>query len=203
MAVDVDVTADVDGFARFIRFVDVKQIPFATSKALNAAALDARKHVGNVTYPRSFKVRSRAVPKVAFRVAWSNKRNLIARVFTTRGFEYLTTQAHGGIKTPRRSRYLKIPVSDAQRTRGGKVKDRGGRTQFTDRWAGKLNVYRREGPRGRAGRAPLFWLRPEARIPARFPFEREVIRIANKSFKREFPRCMRVAINTAKRRFKK
>lgn len=72
----VDVTHDIKKLSKRLEAVEKKQIPFATSKAINATLLGLRKHEVKYVYPRSFRQKDPRFFGAVMGIDFSNKRNL-------------------------------------------------------------------------------------------------------------------------------
>ena len=191
------VTEALDAFGK-------RQIPFATSLALNDAAFALRKEIVERTYPDSFTVRNKRFAGAMFRVGKASKRNLTATVSDVLGRDYMAMQAEGGIKRPR-GRNIAIPSRQIKRTATGKVPMAkqprnvlGGKGYRTTLRSGQPVIAENVG-RGAAKRQRvLYLLEPTARIPKRFPFYERGRKVAQTSFARAFNKRFAQARRTAR-----
>ena len=200
---DLDVRAHVRGATRYLGFVHRRQIPFATSMALNDTAFQVRKRIVERTYPRAFNVRNRRFPDIAFRVRKASKRKLRASVYDRLGRASLGLHAEGGTKRPR-GRHLAVPGSNVKRTATGKVgKARQPRTVLSRGKAFKVRrgrgemIFERIGSKGKKLKL-LYVLTPSARNDKRFPFHKDAMSTATRAFPRNFDRALARAIATAR-----
>lgn len=199
----IKVTSNVGPLAKALDAFGKKQIPFATSMALNDAAFAVRKEIVERTFPASFTVRNRRFPSAMFRVGKASKRNLVATVSDVLGRDYMVNQAEGGIKLPR-GRNIAIPSRQIKRTTTGKVpKSRqprnvlGAKGYKTKLSSGQPVIAENVG-RGAAKRQRvLYILEQRARIPKRFPFYERGRAVAQNSFARAFDKRFRQARLTA------
>lgn len=169
----ISVASNVDEVARNLTAVQQRQIPFATSRALNAVAFAARRHIVDVTGPRDFDIRNRRFLGVALRVQLSTKRNLVARIYDRLGRDYLETQATGGMKNPRGNQ-LAVPAEEVASRRTGagvlkRLKPRIAPRAFKRTVRGTEMILQRAGRR-RSPLRVLYVLSPKAAIPKRFAF---------------------------------
>ena len=180
-----------------------RQVPFATSLALNKTAHSVRKNTVERVYPQSFDVKNKSFARAAFRVQNSNKRNLRARVFDRLGRPWLETQIRGGQKRPISSSRLAVPIN-VRRLASGRISKRNQarnlpRSFVRDFGRGRgPAVWQRVG-RGKRQRLRLAYeLEPSVRIRPAFPFYREAERVTQAQFPRQFDAAMRRALATAR-----
>jgi len=123
----ISVVANTKQLTKHLNKIQRKQIPFATSKALNDVAFDARSYVQK-SLPRRLDRPTKGIIS-SVQVQKSKKKNLVATVgFAGLGFrstkwsespaEIMRRHIQGGIRTPKQFPYLRIP-SD---TKGGGIK---------------------------------------------------------------------------------
>ena len=123
----IDLKADTKKLTKHLSYVQRQQIPFATSKALNDVAFDARLTVQNALPIRLDRPTKGLIKSVI--VEKSKKKHLIAIVgFAGKGFgktkwrespaEIMIRHIKGGMRRPKSSSQLRIP-SD---TKGGGIK---------------------------------------------------------------------------------
>ena len=200
----VSVTSNISAVSKAIDAFGKRQIPFATSQALNDTAFAVRKEIVERTYPDSFTVRNRRFASAMFRVGKASKRNLVATVSDVLGRDYMVDQAKGGIKRPR-GRNIAIPSREIKRTGTGKVPKAkqprnllDGKGYRTTLRSGQPVIAEKTG-RGSAKRQRvLYLLEPTARIPKRFPFYERGRKVAKDTFPRAFDRRFAQARRTAK-----
>jgi hypothetical protein len=123
----IDLKADTKKLTKHLSYVQKTQIPFATSRALNDVAFDARLSIQNALPIRLDRPTKGLIKSVI--VEKSKKKHLIAIVgFAGKGFgktkwrespaEIMIRHIKGGIRRPKSSPQLRIP-SD---TKGGGIK---------------------------------------------------------------------------------
>ena len=102
------------------RMVDAaKQVPFATSQAMNDVAFGVRKDAFWDELPRRFRLRNRFLQKGlrpgatgpgGIGVEKADKRNLRVRIFFGQGAEFLSLHQHSGVKRLAAGRKIYIPA---------------------------------------------------------------------------------------------
>lgn len=200
----VSVRSNISAVSKAIDAFGKRQIPFATSQALNDTAFAVRKEIVERTYPDSFTVRNSRFASAMFRVGKASKRNLVATVSDVLGRDYMVNQAKGGIKRPR-GRNIAIPSREIKRTGTGKVPKAkqprnllNGKGYRTTLRSGQPVIAEKTG-RGSAKRQRiLYLLEPTARIPKRFPFYERGRKVAKDTFPRAFDRRFAQARRTAR-----
>lgn len=202
---EISVKAEVRAFTRSLNRIQKRQVPYATSVALNDVAFQVRKHIVDVTWPGSVEVKNTRFIGAALRVKKANKRTLTAAVFDRLGRASLSKHVKGGTKRPRGSS-IAVPTDEVKRTGSGKVrrsqtprtvlgKPRGFRTRLR---SGTEVIGERVGSK-RSGRVKiLYTLHPSTRIRGRFPFYRDAERVARRRFPGLFKRALERAIATAR-----
>mgnify|MGYP003128448544 FL=1 len=221
----IDIRSDIKELTRSLNRIQRKQIPFATSKALNATAFDVRKtlqdaldiHLNNPT----------AYTKRGVQFEKSTKRNLVAKVgFRSRKFgkgqgkitqaEYMKRQIKGGTRFPQ-GQAIPVPVpSNMRPNKFGNI-PRG----KIDRLLADKDKYFSGTPKGGKGGAGI-WQRmpanskraksrnkggrirmviawePKAQYSGRFPFRQIVARTVKKNFRLRFDTSIRQALASAR-----
>ena len=221
----IDIRSDIKDLTRSLNRIQRKQIPFATSKALNATAFDVRKtlqdaldiHLNNPT----------AYTKRGVQFEKSTKRNLVAKVgFRSRKFgkgqgkitqaEYMKRQIKGGTRFPQ-GQAIPVPVpSNMRPNKFGNI-PRG----KIDRLLADKDKYFSGTPKGGKGGAGI-WQRmpanskraksrnkggrirmviawePKAQYSGRFPFRQIVARTVKKNFRLRFDTSIRQALASAR-----
>ena len=171
-----------------------RQLPFATSLALNDTAFDVR-HSSVDLFNRSFQVRNKRFASTAFRVERSNKRTLTARIYDRLGRDWLKRQAKGGIKRARASKLL-IPVA-AKRTGRGTRDPRSYKKTFAATINGKPGIWQRHG-RGGKKLKMLFLFKSSVRVDKGFDFYRNAAKVARQKMPINNAKAWRRAIATAR-----
>ncbi len=198
---EIKVGANVDEMARWLTAVQQRQIPFATSRALNSVALAARRHIVDVTGPRDFTLRNRRFLGVALRVEMSTKRDLVARIYDRLGRDYLETQAAGGKKKPTSGR-IAVPAAEvaSRRTSMGvpkRLRPRAAPRAFRRNVRGTEMILQRVGKRSPQVRV-LYVLSGEARIPKRFAFYEDARAVVLRSIDATFAGELTKALASAR-----
>lgn len=196
MTVDLDVRSDVKQVTRMLTNLQKKQVPFATSKALNDTANDVQR-AETAQLPKKL---DRPTPFTmrAFGVKRSTKRKLIATVFIKDiQAEYLKYQIEGGRRTtegkgtgvPYKNKKLNV-YGNIPGRRKGLVK---GKRQFIATIKGIPGVWEVRGKK----RAPRLMIAFEktVRYKERFPF----VKIAEGTARNRFPRRFSAALEHAMR----
>lgn len=185
-----------------LRDLERKQLPFASSLALNWTLGDARDALID-ELPRRFTIRNNWLER-GIRIKRSNKRRLEGRVFTVD--EILRLQIEGGIKAghghaialPRGVR--RNPRGIIRRANRPRSLRRKPRHFVQELRGGDRGIYRRRTKK----RYPIEFLwRLESgsvRIDSRFDFAGIVTRTARKVWSRNFGRAFGKALATARRR---
>ena len=183
---------------RRLNNVQRRQLPFAFSKTLNEVAKRIRKRIVERTYPAAFNVRDRRFANATFKIDFSNKRKLEARVYDRFGRANLKLHAEGGIKRAKRgsiavpSRYVKDRrtgrgVRRSLRPREVVDSQKGYKTQRA--------IFQAYGPKASKKRL-LYSLVPSARISKRFPFYEDADRIIRKDLSRVFNYQLKQALRS-------
>lgn len=195
----LNVSADVRKAKRQLSRIERRQVPFATSLALNDTAFQVRKFIVSTVYPNAFpRARNKRFANVAFRVRKSTKRNLVAHVYDRLDRYFLDHHIRGRAKRPRGSSALLIPVN-ARRTATGRIRKAdtaqgAGGTFVADLQGKGPAIYRR-----RKGRlVMLFTMKQSTPVRPRFDFYRLGIRRAQQAWPRAFDKAMKRALRTAR-----
>lgn len=202
--VTLNIESNIKQFSRSLTQIERKQLPFATSKALNDTAFDVRKQIVNRTYPRDFTARNTRFISAALRVSKSTKAKLIASVFDRLGRDYLQRHTTGGIKQPR-GRNLAIPAQVKRRAQGGVTKANRPRQLlnkkkvFVTKTRSGQKVIMRRRTKKRTPVEVLYVLEPSARIRKTFRFYEDGERVVATKFGPNFGKAWRRALATAKR----
>jgi hypothetical protein len=218
----IDIRADVKELTKSLNRIQRKQIPFATSKALNNTAFDVRKSLQDgldihLDRPTPYTKRGVQVEK-------STKKNLVAKVgFRSNKFgrgqgkikqaEYMKRQIKGGTRFPK-GQAIPVPVPKNMRTNKFGNIPRG----KIDRLLGDKDRYFSGTPKGTQD-APGIWQRmpanskrkkqggkirmviawePKADYSPRFPFRQIVSKSVRINFRKRFDFALRQALSTAR-----
>ena len=196
--------SNIKQFSRTLRDIERKQLPFATSKALNDTAFDVRKQIVDRTFPRDFKQRNKRFISAALRVSKSTKKKLIASVSDRLGREYLQRHTTGGIKRPR-GRNIAVPAGVRIRSQGGVTKANRPRQLlnkpkvFITKGRSGQKVIMRRRTKKRTPAEVLYVLEPTARIRKTFRFYEDAQRVVAARFGLNFAKAWRKALATARK----
>lgn len=215
---NINISSNINAFAKAIDAFGKNQLPFATAMALNDTAKDVRGNTIDRVWPGDVTVRNKrfmqfALTPISRRNAevYATKKNLRAVVGNTksdRRRDYLQRLTTGGIKTPR-GRNLAIPARDlTNRTAGGAVRkaDRprnllNRKNVFITRLAksGQPAIVRRVG-KDRYPLQMLYILEPNGRIKKQFSFYDDANATARRAMGKHFGKRFAQAKRTARRR---
>ncbi len=187
-----------------------EQVPFAVATALNATAFDLRKYTISRIFPNAFKNQSRAkgLARGIFRVRKTDKNKYkqgigVARVFDSRGLDYLVRQQEGGMKTAKSGRFIAVPTPETQKKLGPRR-----RSAFRpEGLKGKANVVRTKVAGGKAreaiwqtGKKPkrFYSLVQSVRIPKTLNFYEMAKIYVKVRLRRNFARSIKKALKTAR-----
>lgn len=197
----INVKADLRKAERFLLVMEKRQIPFATSLALNRTAeaiqrLEKRKIVQDLDRPTPQVVKS-------IRVQRSHKRRLTAAVFILPAISrFLRYQIHGGTRPPR-GHTEAVPVKLGLNKYGNIAGRRQGKLKKLlakpDTFSGTINgvsgIWQRGRGRMRNKRVKLLVAyETVTRYRPRFPFYRYAEDAARRAWPRQFVRAFRRAI---------
>jgi hypothetical protein len=193
--VELSVRTNIKQFERWLNKDARKQIPYATSRALNDSAIDAQKAVVENVQKR-FKNRKKWWLKqqpTGIKVKFSKKKDLHSRVYTNAYFAKI--QEEGGIKSPRSGRNLAIPTDKVPRkhrnSHGARdMVNQGKRIFHTPRGVFKRNSKKRI--------TLLFNFSPTAKIVPRMGFESTVRDTVKKKFSLHFEKRLKQALQSKK-----
>ena len=202
MSFEINLRRNIKQVSRRLTDRERRQMPFATSQALNDIAFMGRKRIIDRTFGRAFTVRNRSFAKAAFRVKKSRKKPgpdlaTPASVFDRLDREYLALHARGGTKRARDGRNIAIPGKTLKR--GAK----GVRSGFRPRQAlDREDTFRRgqfifQRQRSNTLRV-LYALTPTARIEKRFDFHEDLNQLGRRRFPALYARRLRNAVRTAR-----
>ena len=106
----MEIQLNFDDFTRKAKELGMAQdqVPFALSKSLNRAAVNARRVLTETTWPTSVEVRNQGFMRAALSTIFSTKADLRIVIFDQLGRADLAGHAFGGTKMPRGS-HLAIP----------------------------------------------------------------------------------------------
>lgn len=189
----------LDGLDAF----EMRQLPFAMSRAMNETAFEVRRHIVEVVWPRSVTLRNARFAAAAIRVAKkADKRNLTVEILDTLGRAAFSRQADGDVRRPVGGRqHLAVP-KDVRRNAGGSVR----RPQRPNALRDKPGVFKNHKgtailQRMRNGNVKvLYLLVPNASIRRRFPAYDEAERAWDRVMSFAFDKAMVNALDSSFRR---
>ncbi len=191
---------DFSDFERRAREMDaqIRQLPFAISKAMNEAAKVARRTLIEETWPKHVEVRNRHFMRQALRTKFATKHSLRVEVYDQLGRGNLALHAKGGIKKAKSGR-LAIPTKAVRLTARGPATNQ--KPRNLKRAVVKDNLIFEQVGRGKNARLRLLYkLQPTARQPADVPFHRDFADAFRREAQRVFPREMMLAMASRRRR---
>jgi hypothetical protein len=200
MTIKIDVKSNLKQFTKGLNDFKRKQVPFATSRALNNTAFDLRKHQISEVLNKDLS-KNTAFYRKLLRVFKSTKTNLEARVFDQLGKDYMEKLTRGYVKTATRGRRVAIPFGKLYRSRAQRKKAKDllrNRSNFLIRTkrSGQVFVAKRMG-RERFPLDLLLQLKTFANVRKKLFFyekgEKQVLRTFGKEFIKEFDKALRTA----------
>lgn len=201
MAIGLSIKADIDKATRWMMKIHKKQIPFATSLALNRTAVKVQKvekarMVQDLDRPTRQTVNS-------VRVKRSNKRMLRSEVFLLPwSHAFLKYQIHGGTRAPRGITEA-VPVSMRLNKFGNITGRRQGKLgkilNQPDKFSGTINgvagIWQRGRGKQRNKKVKLLVAYEQVvSYRPRFPFYKYAVQTVNRTWRAQFRRAMRQAI---------
>ena len=187
---------NIDKFIRELNRIERRQVPFATSRAMNDTAIDAQNAIVKaiqIRFKNKKKWWTKANRRTGVRVNFSKKDKLKAGVYTNAYFAKI--QEDGGIKTPRSGKNLAIPTDNAlKRFR----KSSGAREALkqANTFATGKGIYKKVGKKGKLKK--LFSFSPSANIKPKFKFELTARVAVNRKLEINFKKRLREALRTAR-----
>ena len=215
MDVIVDVSVDMKAAMKYLDDVELRQLPYAISVALNDTMVDAQADVRQ-EYDRVFETRNRSLAKAITTIRrgdFATKRKLEVVMGAVRdgrtgreaGEGFITRQMQGRRKTPRGSS-IAIPIigPGLRRLKGGSVpkakKPRANPRLFKKGKGGRI-LYER--PKGKGKKLVRRYVLAKTAKPSsrgRFNYVPVFERRVNRSFNTNFNRAFQRAVVTAERR---
>ena len=194
--IEVDITSNVEAQLRGVEQF-YSRIDGVAAQALNTTAFEVRKQIVEMTYPRAFEVRNRALARRLWKVKLSNKRDLEAAVQQTLERAWTVAQAEGGPR-PKTTGQIAIPVDPGSvRSPTGRVRKplkpanitkRGKNTFLMGKGANKQRIVRRDKKTGDL--TTIYIFKNSVTIPKRFMFYEDAEKRALHEFPRQFHRYM-------------
>jgi hypothetical protein len=199
-SIEFNVKSDYKRLERRLNAIERKQLPFAFSKTLNDVAKRIRKRIVDRTYPAAFDVRDGKFANATFKIDFSSKRKLEARVYDRLGRANLKLHAEGGIKRAKRGS-IAVPSQYVKDRRTGRGVRRSLRPrEVVDSQKGyktQRAIFQAYGPKASKKRL-LYSLIPSARISKQFPFYEDANKIVRKDLSRVFNYQLKQALRSRK-----
>lgn len=204
---DLDIRADVKGLTRYMNSLQKKQIPFATSQALNDTAFQAKKDQV-IQLPKTLDSPT-PFTKKGMRVKKANKRAPVATIYIEdKRNEYMKYQVAGGVRKPRNKTIL-VPTRNLKLNKYGNITRAQRRKLFNDKkkhftgtpqgMAGaRAGVWKRTGAGGRKGLVMVAEFKKQVKYEKKYPFHQQVNRIAARNFPVNFRKRFAQALKTAR-----
>lgn len=200
ISVDFDHQSIFRQLQRFSR----KQVPFATSVALNETVQDVEVTLVK-ELPRWFTIRSQWTAK-GIRTKRATKNLLEAEVGTRD--PYMARQAIGGTKTPTKSKAIGVPVR-ARRTPQSRIgpgrfpgvlgKKKGTFIRRTKSGTAAMFMPTRTRTRKKRKLRLMYYLVKRVEVPQRWPFEDTFTRVVKQEWRRNMAFAFKRALRTARR----
>lgn len=158
--VELSIKDNIKEVTRYLKDVQRRQVPFATSRAMNDAAIEAQK-AQQAAIPTLFNNRKKWWLKqqpTGIKVKFSNKADLHAAVYSDAYFAEI--QEEGGVKVPRSNRVFAIPADS---------------TPKKYRRSGGAREYKQEKPRSFSLDSGIFIRRSKKRIELVFTYAKQAV----------------------------
>ncbi|MBV1889139.1 MAG: hypothetical protein KUG67_02725 [Proteobacteria bacterium] len=196
--VEVTVKDNIKQFTKQLDNIQKKQIPFATSRAMNDTAVDAQEAVVariQRVFANKKKWWTKSNRRTGIRVNFSKKNKLKASVFTNAPFASL--QEDGGTKTPHRGRVIAVPTGSTPK----RFAKSGGAKKMLETnkksFSSSKGIYRRKGKKGTL--QLMFAYIRSATIRPRFGFIDTCTKTVKKRFKVNFEKRLKQALKSTKK----
>lgn len=192
---EITVQDNIKEFTRKLTEFQRKQIPYATSRALNDIAVAAQEQIQE-EIPTKFNVRKKWWLKqqpTGIKVKFSRKDDLHSAVYTNAHFAQL--QEEGGTKTPHRSHHLAIPTGSVPKkyftSKGAREMVSANSRVFLT----KKGIFRRKGKKN----VELLWsFATSARVTPRFGFAATATKVVKSKFGQFFAKRLQQSLRTAR-----
>lgn len=194
---DIDIRDNIKEVKKYLTRTQRRQIPYATSLALNWCAFDTQKAL--VAHTRR-RFRNRVAwykPKAptGIHVTKSHKTRLVASVGTS--WAPAAKHEEGGVRTPRRGRGLLIPSSRVAKKNQGAGGASGYLTQ-ANVISTPRGVFRRVGGKRNPRLQLLFWRVRRATIKPTYGWGVAASAVVNRKIFGQFQRALTKALRTAR-----
>jgi hypothetical protein len=147
------------------------QMPYALSRALNDAVMDARRHLVDRTWPEHVTVRNSQFIGWALHIEFSDKYNLEAKIYDqSKGNVHLTPHDKGGVKTAQ-GRFA-IPTKAVTLTAHGERTDQKP-ANLRNKVVIGSSIYQQQGRGKNKKLVKMYTLAHQAKQPADVPFSED------------------------------
>lgn len=199
----LDIDADFSEVHKMLDDLEKKQIPFATSKAINSAAKDVKQAIDQqmtqvLDRPTKF-------TRNAIGIKFSNKRTLQAEVFVKPiQIEYLRWQIFGGTRSSLSQQGIGVPTKNKKLNQYGNIPGRRkglikGKKQFIATIRGVTGVWERYGGKRNPQVRLLVAFEQQVKYSKRLPFFKTAQITANKMLFKRFNQAMAYALATTRK----
>lgn len=198
LGLDIDIRHNIKEFTKHLSTIERRQIPFATSQAINGTAFDVRDALVKHTRARfeNRKAWYKGKSAMAIRVTKSHKKKrLVASVSTP--WAPALKHEEGGTRSPHRGHALLIPtdrVAKANRVPGGAREYIGKPKVFST----PRGVFRRAGGKRNPRVELLYWKVPRAKIKPTYGWGEVGHRVTMQRIGPQFQRWLAQALRTAR-----
>jgi hypothetical protein len=194
---EIVVKSNVKRFTRKLDNIQRKQVPFATSLAINEIAKKAQSLIV-ARIKKVFNNRKKwwgHRQPTGIKIKFSKKRDLHAMIYCKANFAEL--QEEGGTKTPKKSKNLAVPIvgrspKKFQKAGGGREYLKSRKRSFVIKDKG---IFRRK---SKKKIEMVFAFIKSALVEPRFGFKRSVETVVKYRFDRAFKKALRRAMRTAR-----
>lgn len=196
--INLNISSDIDAAIAQVGDFFRRQIPFATSIAINNTIYDVRRDVIEDTWPRAFRVRNKTLPRRLFKVVKkATKGDLRALLSQDLDRGWVERQAKGGVKTGSKGGRVAIPTNpEPMRTSTGRIKSSlkpGALRNTPGTYVIKKGARTFIMQRNKRGTKLLYSVVASAKISKRFSFDEDTVATTI----RVFPGYWRLAMNAA------
>jgi hypothetical protein len=204
----INVSADLRRLTAQLRYIQLEQVPFAASMALNNVAADVANAITDqmetkLDNPTPFTLKAYQFKPNSFRGQRANKRNLTAVVIPAEiQKEYLKYQIEGGTRFPKQAKIF-VPTNKAPKNQYGNV-SRANRRRFIDSKGKYFTAGTKEGKtpgiylRGEGRIEPMAFYVDEAKYRPILPVQKIAAGVVRSRFERRFREAMVRAMASAK-----
>lgn len=201
MAGFIELVSDIRKTEKRLQAIN-KQIPFATSRALNGVTFDTQKYIREVELPRRFILRNRFTQR-SIRVKLSRKTDLKSEVYSDA--YYLEGQTAGKVRTPKGDAFA-VPISKQWKNKRKRIPKRirpdvimGGTKGFIGKTkSGEPAIVMRTKRKRKPTLVTMYSLQPSVRIRKRMDLDGIVNAVVPARYPVQFERELTNALKTAK-----